>query len=139
MLPLAAQPLAHCSRTGIRSRVGFGSRSKFPKPKYVLPKPASTSIRFDAGEDHVACAMRNGRPKTPTASGETRVGSTPAEVAPVQVRHSVCWSQYPLTLLRKVVCQVTRALAFSNSRSEYTIRLMSGAYSHCAGWPAFML
>src|SRR4029450_3530511 len=114
MLPLAAQPFAHCSRTRIRSRVGFGSRSKFPKPKYVLPKPASRSIRCDTGEDHVACAMRNGRPKTPTASGETRVGSIPAEVAPVQVRHNVCWSQNPLTLLRKVICHVTRALAAAN-------------------------
>src|SRR5262245_12594002 len=139
MPPLAAQPLAHCSRMRTRSRVGFGSRSKFPKPKYVLPKPASRSIRLDTGEAHAACAMRNGRPKTPTASGDTRVGSTPADVAPVQVRHNLCSSQNPLTLLRKVICQVRRALASSNSRSEYTIRLLSGTYSHCAGLPALAL
>ena len=42
MLPLAAQPLAHCSATRIRSRVGFGSRSKLPTPKNVPPNPASS-------------------------------------------------------------------------------------------------
>src|SRR4026207_17027 len=93
MLPLAAHPLAHCSTIRIRSRVGFGLRSKLPKPKYVLPKPTSTSRRFDKGADHVACAPRSGRPKTPTASGDTRGGSTPAGVAPVQVRQSACSSQ----------------------------------------------
>src|SRR4030095_14240391 len=129
MLPLAAHPLAHCSTTRIRSRVGFGLRSKFPKPKYVLPKPASTSTRFDRGADHEACATRSGRPKTPTASGDTRGGSTPAGVAPVQVRQSVCSSQRTLTLFRRVTCHVTRALAFSNRRSQYAIRLESGAYN----------
>src|SRR4029453_1953197 len=136
MLPLAAHPLAHCSTTRISSRVGFGSRSKFPKPKYVPPKPASTSSRFDKGADHVAWATRSGRPNTPTASGDTRGGSIPAGVAPVQVRHSVCSSQKAATLLRRVICHVTRALAFSNSRSEYALRLTSGAYDHFVESPA---
>src|SRR5688572_11791104 len=139
MLPLAAHPLAHCSTTRIRSRVGFGLRSKFAKPKYVLPKPASTSSRSDSGADHVACTTRAGRPKTPTASGDTRVGSTPAGVAPVQVRQSACSSQKALTLWRLVICHVRRALAFSKRRSEYAIRLESGAYSHFAGSPALRL
>src|SRR6187401_1773400 len=139
MLPLAAHPFAHCSTTRIRSRVGFGLRSKFAKPKCVTPTPASTSRRFDKGADHVACATRSGRPKTPTASGATRGGSTPAGVAPVQVRQSVCSSQKTLTLLRRVICHVTRALAFSNRRSEYALRLVSGAYDHFTGSPALRL
>src|SRR4030095_13061155 len=139
MLPLAAHPLAHCSRTRIRSRVGFGWRSKFPKPKCVPPKPASTTRRFDSGADHVACATRSGRPKTPTASGYTRGGSIPAEVAPEQVRQSVCSSQKAATLLRRVICHVRRALAFSNRRSEYALRLTSGAYDHFVGSPALRL
>src|SRR6187397_81337 len=138
MLPLAAHPLAHCSTTRIRSRVGFGLRSKFAKPKYVAPKPASTTRRFDRGADHVACATRSGRPKTPTASGDTRAGSMPAEVAPVQVRQSVCSSQKPPILLRQI-CHVTRALAFSNKRSVYSCLLASGAYNHFVGFPALRL
>src|SRR6186713_987279 len=136
MLPLAAHPLAHCSTTRIRSRVGLGVRSKFAKPKYVAPKAVSTSRRFDKGADHVACTTRSGRPKTPTASGDARGGSTPAGVAPVQVRQSVCSSQKTLTLWRRVICHVTRALAFSNKRSEYALRLESGAYDHFTASPA---
>src|SRR5262245_48813689 len=139
MLPLAAHPVAHCSTTRIKSRVEFGFRSKFAKPKYVLPKPASTSRRSDSGADHVACATRSGRPKTPTASGDARGGSTPAGVAPVQVRQSACSSQKAPTLLRGVICHVTRALAFSNRRSEYAIRFESGAYNHFAGSLALRL
>src|SRR6266850_5802919 len=139
MLPLAAHPFAHCSRTRIRSLVAFALRSKLPKPEYRPPKVASTSSRFDRGADHVACATRNGRPKTPTASGETRGGSMPAAVAPVQVRQSVCSSQKTPTLVRRVICHVTRALAFSNKRSEYARRLESGAYNHFAGSPALRL
>ena len=52
---------------------------------------------------------------------------------------ATCASQKPLTLLRGVTCQVTRPLAFSKVRSEYSRRPTSGAYSHCAGSPAFRL
>src|SRR5215510_1169667 len=100
MLPLAAHPLAHCSTTRIRSRVGLGVRSKFPQPKCAPPYPASTSTRFDKGADHVACVTRIGRPKTPTASGEASGGSIPADVEPVQVRHRLCSSHKTLTLWR---------------------------------------
>src|SRR5262245_15180677 len=120
MLPLAAQPLAHCSDTRIRSRVGFGVRSKLPTPKYVLTNPASSRNLFVTGDDHVACVTSIRRPSTPTASGETRAGSDRPAVAPVQVRQSACASQNPLTLLRGVICQVTRPLAFSKTRSEYS-------------------
>ena len=92
-----------------------------------------------AGDDHVACATCSGRPSTPTASGEIRCGSDRPGVAPVQARHSACASQKPLILLRGVTCHVTRPLAFSNVRSEYSGRSRSGAYSHCDGSPALRL
>ena len=57
----------------------------------------------------------------------------------MQVRQSVCSSQKTLTLLRRVICHVTRALAFSNRRSEYALRLESGAYDHFTGSPALRL
>jgi hypothetical protein len=57
----------------------------------------------------------------------------------VQVRHKAWASQKPLTLLRGVICQVTRPLAFSKTRSEYSGRLTSGAYSHFVGSAAFRL
>ena len=57
----------------------------------------------------------------------------------MQVRHSAWASQKPLNLLRRVACHVIRALAFSNVRSEYSRRVVSGAYSHAAGSPAFRL
>ena len=53
MLPLAAHPLAHCSTTRIRSRVGFGLRSKF----------AEAEIRAaEAGFDEQAI-RQGGRPR----------------------------------------------------------------------------
>src|SRR5262249_13789027 len=122
----AAHPLAHCSATRIRSRVGFGSRSKLPTPKYVLPKPASSSHRSVAGEDHIAWATSSRRPRTPTASGETLGGSERPGVAPVHSRHRLCASQNAVTLFRRLTCHVTRALVFSNVRSEYSSRLRSG-------------
>ena len=73
----------------------------------------------------MACATRSGRPKTPTASGDTRAGSTPAEWRPCRFDRSVCSSQKTLTLLRRVICHVTRALAFSNRRSDAALRLES--------------
>ena len=79
------------------------------------------------GDDQVACDTSSGRPRTPTASGDTRAGSERPGVAPVQVRHSACASQKTLTLLRGVACHVTRPLAFSKVRSEYSRRLTSGA------------
>src|SRR5262249_3024278 len=76
---------------------------------------------------------------TPTASGDTVGGSIPADVAPVQVRQSACSSHKRLNLLRGVICQVTRALAFSNRRSEDDLPLRSGAYNHFAGSAALGL
>src|ERR1041384_1677456 len=113
MLPFAAQPLAHCSVTRIRSRVAFPSRSKLPTPKDVPPYAASRSSRFVTGEDQVACETCSGRPRTRPPSGDTRGGSERPGVAPVQVRHTDCASQKPLTLLRGVACHVIRPLAFS--------------------------
>src|SRR5262249_30403647 len=130
MFPFAEHPLAHCSATRIKSRVGFGTRSKFPTPKKIPPKPASNSSRFVHGDDHVAWETCSGRPSTPTASGESRAGSDRPAVAPVHVRHKLCVSQNPLTLWREAACQVTRPLAFSKVRSEYSRRVTSGAYSH---------
>ena len=86
-----------------------------------------------------ACDTWSGRPRTPTASGDTRAAPASPGVAPVQVRHNACASQKPLILLRGVTCHVTRPLAFSKVRSEYSRRLKSGAYSHLAGSPAFRL
>ena len=130
MLPLAAHPLAHCSATRIKSRVGFGSRSKLPSAKFTVPNTASTNSVFVTGDDHVACATCMGRPSTPTASGDTRGGSGAPGVAPVHVRQMICASQKAPTLLRGVTCHVTRALPFSNVRSEYSRLSGSGAYSH---------
>src|SRR6188768_347498 len=110
MLPLAAHPLAHCSTTRIRSRVGFGVRSKFPTPKEMPPKPASTSRRFVRGEDHVACETRSGRPRTPTASGEDRDGSERPGVAPVHVLQTTCASKKMPTVWRGLTCDVRRPL-----------------------------
>src|SRR5262245_17675878 len=126
MLPFAGHPLAHCSATRIRLCVGFGSRSKLPTPKYVPPNPASAITRFDSGDDHVACTTFNGRPSTPVASGDTRAGSEFPGVEPVHARHMVWASQYTPNLFRGVSCQVSRAAAFSNVRSEYAGRLVSG-------------
>src|SRR4030095_15394215 len=97
MPPFAAQPFAHCSDTRMRSRVGFGERSKLPTPKYVAPKPAERSSRFVLGDDHVTGDTFNGRPRTPTASGETRCGSDWPGVAPVHVRHRLWASHRPLS------------------------------------------
>src|SRR5262245_14175289 len=94
---------------------------------------------FVIGEDHAACATWSGRPRTPTASGDTRAGSEFPGVAPVHTRHNDCSSQKPLILLRDVTCHVIRALAFSNVRSEYSRRAKSGAYSHFVASPAFRL
>src|SRR5690349_20271560 len=114
MFPLDAQPVAHCSITRTSARVGFGSRSKLPTPKYTPPYAASRSRRWVRGDVHVACVTSRRRPSTPTASGELRGGSERPGVAPVQLRHNDCTSQKPLTLLRGVTCHVTRPLAFSN-------------------------
>src|SRR6187399_3116252 len=136
MLPFAAHPLAHCSATRIRRRVGLGSRSKLPTPKYVPPKPASRSTRFVQGAVQVSCETLRGRPRTPTASGDTRCGSDRPGVAPVQLRHTLWASRKAPTFWRGLTCQVTRALAFSNVRSEYSRRFVSGSYSHFDGSPA---
>src|SRR5690348_3952490 len=90
MLPLSAQPVAHRSTIRIRSRVGLGDRSKFPTPKNVPPNPASRNSRELTGADHVNCVTRRGRPRTPTASGDTRAGSDRPGVAPVHARHRTC-------------------------------------------------
>src|SRR6478672_1240215 len=139
MPPLAAQPFAHCSETRIRSRVGFGERSKLPTPKYVPPKPALRSRRFVLGDDQVTCDTFSGRPSTPTASGETRWGSDSPGVAPVHVRQSLWASHTPLSFWREVICHVRRPLAFSNVRSEYSRRERFGVYNHFEGSPVFRL
>src|SRR4029079_5426483 len=72
MLPFAAHPLAHCSTTLTRSRVGLGSRSKLPTPKKTPPYPASRSTRSVGGDNHVTWVTSKRRPSTPTASGDTR-------------------------------------------------------------------
>src|SRR5678816_2104479 len=81
MLPFAAHPLAHCSTTLTRSRVGLGSRSKLPTPKKTPPYPASRSTRSVGGDNHVTWVTSKRRPSTPTASGDTRCGSDTPGVA----------------------------------------------------------
>ena len=44
-----------------------------------------------------------------------------------------------LAALRTSHPDVTRVLAFSNRRSEYALRLTSGAYDHCVESPALRL
>ena len=93
-----------------------------------------------SGDDHVACDTCSGRPRTPTASGDTRAGSESPGVAPVQVRHSVCASQKPLTLLRGVDLPRDARRWHSRTSGRSTLAgSTSGAYSHCVGSPAFRL
>src|SRR4030095_10355267 len=81
MPPLSAHPAAHCSVTRVRTRVGFGSRSKLPHPEYTPPNPASRRRRLVTRDDKVACITRNGfvAPTLP-ASGDTRAGSVMPDV-----------------------------------------------------------
>ncbi len=119
MLPFASQPLAHCSATRIRSRVGFGSRSKLPTPKNVPPKPASSSSRFvavtttspasDGGDGRGRLPLRATRVRARARRGWRRCRSGTSPVRP----------RSRSTRLRGVICHVTRPLAFSNVRSEY--------------------
>ena len=60
------------------------------------------------------------------ASGDTRAGSVMPELWPSHLRHVACSSQKPLILFFGVACQVTRALTFSQVRSEKPGRLRSG-------------
>src|SRR3954463_16745469 len=113
MPPLAAHPAAHCSTTRMRSRVGFGSRSKLPTPNDVPLALASSSSRLVHGDNQVTCQRSSGRPRTPTALGEMGDGSAGPGAPPVQRRHNDCSPQKPPILLRGVPCHVSRALAFS--------------------------
>src|SRR5436190_17516118 len=127
MLPFAAQPLAHCSATRMRSLVTFPSRSRLPYPEKLLLKPASSSSRLAAGDDHVTCDTRTGCVElTPMASGVT-CGGSPAEldVIPEHLRQNDCSSQKALILCRAAACHVRRRLAFSHVRSVYSGRLKS--------------
>src|ERR671912_789742 len=110
MLPLAAQPVAHCSMTRINPLVGLGSRSKLPTPNWVLPNDTSIAITLLTGDQNLACRTVSGLPSTPTASGETRCGSDRPGVAPVHFRHRAWASQKTPKRLRGLACHVNRPL-----------------------------
>ena len=139
MLPFAAQPLAHCSATRIRSRVGFGSRSKLPTPKYGAAESRLEEQPVRDGRRprrlrHVQPAAEDADRLGRDARGSERPGVAPRARPAQRLRVPEA-----ADLLRGVTCQVTRPLAFSKVRSEYSRRLTSGAYSHCDGSPAFRL
>ena len=128
MLPFAAQPLAHCSATRIRSRVGFGSRSKLPDAEV---RAAVTRFEEQPVRDRRRpCRLRHIQRPAENADRFRRDARRLRRVRASRrctCRQSDCASQKPPTLLRGVTCHVTRPLAFSNVRSEYSGRLKSGA------------
>src|SRR5215510_12548737 len=104
------------------------------------PQPASRSSLFVIGDDHVSCGTRSGFVwLMPRASGDTRGGSVMPVVKPVHVRQFACSSQKTPTLFLVLICQVTRPLMFSDVRSLNAGWLLSGAYNHWFGLPAFRL
>src|SRR4030095_15703729 len=58
MLPLAAQPVAHCSTTRIRLVAPRPGTSLPPHRLRYEPKPASSSSLLEAGAVHLACMTR---------------------------------------------------------------------------------
>src|SRR6266850_5053233 len=58
MLPLSAQPRAHCSTTRTMSREGFPGISEPPHRLRYVPTPASSRRRLVTVDVQVACCTR---------------------------------------------------------------------------------
>ena len=90
------------------------------------------------GEDHVAWVTSSRRPRTLTASGDTRAGSGWPAVAPVGSTQGLRVPEATHLVARRRL-PWRRTLAFLERSVGVSLRLTSGAYSHRLGSPAFRL
>ena len=92
------------------------------------------------GDDQVACVTSSRRPRTPTASGDTRAGSASPAVAPrARPAQGLRVPEAADLVARRHLPGDTAAGVLERPVGVLAAGSKSGAYSHFAGSPAFRL